>query len=458
LRLSKKVKSLIVIGVIVVILFSAFAFLPQGSKDKGNIVPSNGTSTSSPSPSTASTTTAPNQDPDNPFSQWIKDMGFSALTTQNFHGIISSAQTLDSTVWRSVAETAWAYFGPTLGVNELTGLPYASSTDFPYFTDWDLGAYIQAIIDAENIGLIGRDGTWGADHRLDMVITFLETRNLTSNGVPYQWYQSATGLPDVEHSLNDGNVADSGNLLVSLKNCELAHPELKARIDNVVMNVTDYSSMVPAIAHAVGSNRIYDYYVASGFAAFDEFWPRISDVPDKILSNILAGNSTIVNKERDGKVTLPASKLSCEPLLLSIFDLPHADPRLVDLTYKVYLAHEEYYTFTGVFRAFSEGNSPPTTFAYEWVILPDGQTWLVLDESNTNLPISPIVYTKVAMSFLALYNTTYAKNMCIYLENSLDTERYLDGVDETGQEVTSYGSNTNGLVLSAAKYALAKYP
>ena len=68
---------------------------------------------------------------------------------------------------------------------------------YPYFTDWDLGVYIQAIIDANQLGIISNSGTWGADARFNDIIDFLQTRQLSSNGLPYAWYQSANGNPYV---------------------------------------------------------------------------------------------------------------------------------------------------------------------------------------------------------------------------------------------------------------------
>ena len=61
------------------------------------------------------------------------------------------------------------------------------------FTDWDLGVYIQAVIDAQKLGLIGNDGAWDFSARIDKVLTFLENRplNTTRLSVPvlrcYNW-------------------------------------------------------------------------------------------------------------------------------------------------------------------------------------------------------------------------------------------------------------------------------
>ncbi len=70
--------------------------------------------------------------------------------------------------------------------------------------------------------------------------------------------------------------------------------------------------------------------------------------------------------------------------------------------HQVYLAHEAYFNATGVYRAFSEGASLSDHWTYEWVVLPDNRTWVILDETNQPFDISPIIYTKVAMGFLAI--------------------------------------------------------
>ena len=52
------------------------------------------------------------------------------------------------TGWVELAEEAWEYFQPGKGVDAMTGLSHAGLY-WPYFTDWDLGLYIQAKIDVE---------------------------------------------------------------------------------------------------------------------------------------------------------------------------------------------------------------------------------------------------------------------------------------------------------------------
>jgi len=299
--------------------------------------------------------------------------------------------------------------------------------------------------------------------RLDQVLTFLETRPLTNQSLPYWWYQSFDGNYSDSMSsaiqYNNGNVADAGNLLIALKNAELYNSSLTPRINQVVNVITNYTLEFSTISTLSNSVNIYDYYVASGFAYF---WPQFSSVATKILNNII----TAQNVNTYG-VSLPAAKLTWTPLFLSIVDLIQPDQRLFSLTRQVYLAHEAYYNTTGQYRAFNEGTVNSGNFVWEWVVLPNGTTWAVLGENGLkyNFSDAPVIYCDTAFGFLALYNTTYARNLCIYLENALrynvlEPSRmgYYDGVQENGTLLTSITNNENGMILSAARYSINANP
>ena len=348
--------------------------------------------------------------------------------------------------WRGLAENAWEYFQPAKGVDATTGL-HCSCIDWPYFTDWDLGLYIQTIIDAEKLGILNRDGVWGADARLEKVLTFLEGRELTVDGLPCWWYESRTG-----RRWGDGSphVADSGKLLVALQNLKLCRPDLAGRINYVVYEKTNYTSMWKAVDKMAGSTGIYQYYVASGFAGF---WPeRFSSVAEAILNNIV-----LAPKVETYGVELPVSKISCDPLFHSVFELK-PEARLQELGMQVYLAHEARYNATGEYVAFSEGNTDlnDPSYAYEWVVLPDGRTWVIKNHMGSDVQMAEIIYFKVAVGFLATYNTEFAQKIVEYLMSHISkpTSGYMDGVDENGRLVTRVTDKTNGLIISAARYAI----
>ncbi len=455
-RFSRKAKSLVVIAIICVMLVSIFAFLPKQNVSKA-IIPQ--TIDNSPSPS--ATPQKINNNKNNISTPIIGLPNFNPLPTDTPTpkppGLLASAQTINSSVWQAVAANAWAYFQPGGGVDSTTGLPCSSG---PVFTDWDLGAYIQAVIDAQKIGLIDTGGPWGSYARLDKVVTFLENRQLNANNYPYQFY-CTNGLVDYPDSYQANETVDTvdiGRLFVALNNVRNYDSNLTSGINNFVYNVYDnrsnFAALLPSIkSDVLTSTSIYSYYCSSGFASF---WPNnLPNVQSTILNNIYsAGNGNVTAL---GNVSLPKAAITGDPLFCSIFELNNTDPRLMTLANQVYLASAAYYNVTGHYRAFSEGPTFSGTWEWEWIVTPDGQTW-ILDSSNSNS--IPIAYTKIALSFLAIYNTSYSLNMSIFLENILPnpTSGYWEGVDDAGNPLLSVGDLTNSLILDASLYAIQNNP
>jgi hypothetical protein len=460
-RKSKKAKSLVVAAIVLGILISVFTFLPRGnqaSSDKQNIV------IASPTPDPTNNT----QNSGSPTEGPTKTPKPSALVTPTLTpkpkppGMIESAQTMNSTIWQKIAETAWKYFSPGFGLDVKTGLPW-TSTGSPYITDWDIGVYIQAVIDASKLNLTQPTGEWGFNSRIDKVLEFLETRELNNVSYPFWFYQATDAK--VWHQNSDQatepvDVVDTGRLFVALNNLRNYDSNFTARVNNFVYNQqgnrSNYAAVVPSlVSEGITSTSIYSYIICSGFASF---WPStLGNVPTKILDNIYSpanGNVTI------NGVGVPKSAITTDVLLTAVFDINTTDSRLKTLMNLVYQAHEAYYTQTGKFRAFAEGPQLSSDWQWEWVVLPDGRYWAALDGNFEGIGVPPMIYTKVAIGFLALYNTTFSRNLCIYLEriNSEPTAGFLVGVDEHGKALNGFNSLTNSLILGAALYATQNNP
>ena len=356
----------------------------------------------------------------------------------------------DRAYWTGLVNNAWKYFQPGVGLDSTTGLQSAS-LGFPYLTDWDLGIYIQSIIAVNQLGILSASGTWGADARFTKVLAFLQTRQLTSSGVPYAWYHSDSGNPN---GTEVQNAADTGQLLVALNNLKVFRPDLADQINTIVYNRTNYEPLEKAVDGLTNSKNLYDYYVASGFAGF---WPsRFSTLATSILNNIVSAPTVSTYG-----VTLPSAKLTGEPLLLSVFNLP-ANTKLNALADQVYAAHEARYTATGKYTAFSEGNTglDNPSYVYEWVVKDDGSTWTIEDVSQVKVNISPIIYYKIAIGLLAIHNTAFTQNMASYIASKLPTPTngYSDGIDENGRVDTATIDKTNGMIIEAALYAINNLP
>jgi hypothetical protein len=173
------------------------------------------------------------------------------------------------------------------------------------------------------------------------------------------------------------------------------------------------------------------------------------------MNNIFSAANVTVNG-----VSLPAAAISGDPLLCSVFELNNNDSKLMALTNQFYLAHQAYYNATNQYRAFSEGPSLAQVWQYEWVVLPDNRSWIILNGTAQVLNLIPLIYSKVAISFLAIYNSSFARGISVYVEDAIPTplDGYCEGVDETGAVFDGVGLNTNGLILGAASYAVFNSP
>ena len=210
--------------------------------------------------------------------------------------------------------------------------------------------------------------------------------------------------------------ADTGELLVALNNLRVFSPNLAETINYIVYNRTNYTRLQQNVDDLTYSRNIYDYYIANGFAGF---WPsRFSTLATTILNNIVSATTVSTYN-----VILPISKLTWEPLLLSIFNLPN-NTKLNGLAKQVYLAHEARYKATDKFVAYSEGNTglDNPDYIYEWVVMEDSSTWAI-DNGMYKIGITPIIYFKSAVGMLAIYNTSFTKSMASYVESHLPIQQ-----------------------------------
>ena len=449
-KLGKRGKVILGATLAIAILVSCFAFYPRENNTVPDIPhPSTTEPDAAPiSNSTVTPTATPNPSPN--IIEQIIDTIADAVTDDSYM-IVKNSQNINSTTWEKIAAYAWNYFEKQ--VDPETGLP-GSSGEFSAFTDWDLGVYIQAIIDAQTIGIIDKNGTSGSTTRTEKVLTFLETRDLNeTTHYPY-WFYTSEGENYEENSDNAPwvDVVDTGRLFVALNNLKNFDTNLETRIDNFVYNVygnrSNYAFLVPGIkAECQSSNSIYTYFYASGFASF---WPQeMANAPETVLENILSSQTIPY-----GNITLHKGRILTEPLFGALFDL-NSPEKIETLVQEVYSAHETFYNQTGVYRAFGEGPSFGD-WIYEWVVYGD-RMWVIKTVDQTTIEMTPVTFIKTAFCFLALNNTAFSKNMVMHLEEAFPVSYfgYHNGIDESGKKLPGGISiHTNGLILGAAKYAI----
>ncbi|MEM2292416.1 MAG: DUF3131 domain-containing protein [Nitrososphaerota archaeon] len=358
--------------------------------------------------------------------------------------------------WIEWAKTAWSYYDPGTGVDPNTGILRASYR-WSFLTDWDLGGYIISIIKAELMGILPKTDEWGADDRIEKVLKFLETRPISSYGVPYRLYSSSSGKPEGKDVTN---VSDAGRLLIALSLLKKYRPDLAKRIDNIVARngYEILANRTDAWRTTVG---FYKYYVAHGFKffGFDKAYP----VQDALREFRKIKNSPHVNVFG---IDLPATEVTSEPMLHMAFEIG-VDEDYMEYLRRVYSVQEARYYTTRKLTAWSEGNTglQDPTYVYQWIVTPRGDTWKI-----TPKDINPIIFTKVAFGLHALFNTSYTKLLVDHVlrkelerRNSLPfilflpAKGFIEGVDESDRIVGDIVDKTQTIIIEAAYYALKKH-
>jgi hypothetical protein len=352
------------------------------------------------------------------------------------------AANISSSQWLAWASKGWRYFQPGVGVDQNTGLSSAGY-GYHYFTEWDLGTYIFAILDAEQLGIVPVSGTWGSTYRFNKIMDFISLRQLTSNNVAYLWYDATTGSPAFS---GETNAADLGFLLNAMYHLKQQHPEYGSTIDRIFApggreNIAYFASN----PNLWGGSNVYVWLTAHGFKFFGyDTYPGVANAL-RILQNILTGPQVSTYG-----ISLPKADLTSEPLLLAAFTLP-AETGFAGLLLNVALAQQNRKLATGKFTGFSEGNAE-NLYTYEWIVQSNGATW------STVPAVTPVAYIKVAFGFYALYGLQYYKDLLNFVNASFTgydyAYGYWDGVNESGNVQGTLIDRTQGILLAAARYAV----
>ncbi|MEZ0346417.1 MAG: DUF3131 domain-containing protein [Infirmifilum sp.] len=361
--------------------------------------------------------------------------------------ILSPPETPDKAVaepvvdWLSIAKAAWNYFQPYYGLSS-RGVNYATPS-WHYVTDWDLGCYISAIIDAEDIGILPRDGFLGADDRIRRVLNFLAARPLHPSGVPYWGYNSDTFEP---YNAAPSTPSDAGRLLIALYRLKQHRPDLAAQIDYVVERngFSRFATSVPA-------NGFYAYYYAHGY----HLWGY--DTPQVLAALSLPRQFGAMKKINAYGVELPYTEVTMEPILLAAFEL-NPPPEFFEWAQRAYKAQENRYLATGKPTAFTEGAlKVAPNYIYEWIVdIYSGDTFTVWSPPLGKLSRVPIVFAKAALGMHAIWNTNYTAFLAKYVLKAETPNGFYEGVDENGNIEYFVTDKTNAMIVNAARYAIKK--
>jgi len=396
----------------------------------------------------------------------------SALIVPAFEGVertfLITQQAPQSGIWVERARIAWKYFAVGRGVIESTGL-HQGTKWWHYFTEWDLGNHVLAIIAADKLGII-TDPVWTADYRIGKILTFLEERELNddpSYPVPYLVYDAYNGLPgwrtDSSIAKKATNPSDTGRLLIALKKLKEYKPSLATRIDNIVSR-NGYGYV--AEQNAEWGEGFYRYYVAQGFAAFGSNTPPVQaslNEMNRLDQEVNNGNYIDVYGEQ-----LPIAWITTEPFVLGLLDL-NLDGIFKKYGQRVYNALERRYVDKGRFQAWSEGQyddyeGTGARYLYEWVVAHNNGIWLIMQQGTPGpINIPPVIYAKTALALDALYRTRYTSDMVNYLLSvpgmiAPGDWGFTEGASENGrllEEIITAG--TNSIIIESALHVLTSY-
>lgn len=370
-----------------------------------------------------------------------------------------ASETYSSSDWLNWAQVAWQYFQPGVNVNPATGLDRATAS-WNCFTDWDVGTYIYATIFARRLNLIS-DGTttgdWQFSDRVNKVLTFLQNRPLYGSR-PYMAYDWSTGkaCSDTGSALSD--TADQGRMLSALHALMVFNPSYSSQVEAIYAR----SQAAYATLSTQPGTGYYDYLFAEGYAAFGYDESRVF----KAIDNYNGPYITVYDYQ------LPQVKTGAEPLNHVIFESEYAvhppSPNFLDFAKRVSLAQSGRFASTGLLTAWTEGSYRNPDYIYEWIIV-HTEAWQTWTLTNANASIvykaTPLAYTKVAFSYLAMFGETPYTLALMKAATPLASSRgFGEGTYEDGRSAVDlwgsdsggfYTDKTNYFVLAAAVYALS---
>ena len=301
--------------------------------------------------------------------------------------------------WFGWAQTSWKYFQPGVGVSSETGLCFTSS-DSRTFTDRDVGMYLSAVISAQRLGLLSKNDSWGSDFRIEKILTFLETRPITSDRLPYAQYNSQNGNISNDAHNQTASAADFGFLLLALDDLENFRPDLAHRVGIIV---TRYNTEKYAQSDYFAADNYYPFYLAQGYQTFGFSTPKLKDLKVINTSNISSESTAqIWNK--------------IEPLMLAILK-DKTDNSQKTLADNIFSAQEQNADYN--------------------------------QNSETSLQL-----TEMAFTYHAIYDNAFTQGM-INQATQLATEK---GYLKNATENKTPTEETNAIILQAAYYATFSKP
>lgn len=366
----------------------------------------------------------------------------------------------DSDALMQDARAAWAYFEKL--TNRNTGLCTASNdfsagtgSRYDRVTMWDIGSHINALIAANDLGLLPKKDFQKQTTR---ILNRIVGRNIAGLNLPPEEINVTTG-----RSTRNFNASDTCRLLASLANLA-DHPMADAALVNKVVLGWDIKDVIrDGRLHAIFGKKFvpadrsqYAHYSVVGLRR----WGLTAASP---YDDFKDTNSTDDKLQFLENLQL-LGPFGTEPLLLDALDNGHS-PSVDYLTDVLFTALLTEYSKSGRILCPSETPLPrPPWFIYQgYQIGDDAQPWKIGAVENVNAEATVVADKHLAIScksaylWAAVLDHPFAERLLHTVrEKARDKVGFASCIFvDTGKASTDYSDiNTNGIILQSIAYRL----
>ncbi len=364
---------------------------------------------------------------------------------------------------RRWAGIAWRYFENNY--QKSTGLVNAIDRT-PSTTLWDAGSYLMALISANRLGIIDSSVF---HRRVSKALTALAHLPLVDSTAPNLVYNTVNGGMIEENNTpapegTGWSAVDVARLFVPFTIIVWNHPRHAEEVKDVIRRwafdvlVRD-GLLYGASVNANGSVELmqegrlgYEEYAARAFSLVGINAFRALRVDDFLDFQEFRGvNVPVDNRGPDASVR--HGHLVSEPAILTGIEFGY-DPVWRELAFRIYLAQERRWNFTGLLTAVAEDviDEPPQV-VYNTVTA-NGRMWSCIDGRGDDVPQFKSLSTKAAFGWHMLFTTYYTDTLMTRVHALNDSTRgWYSGIYETsGRTNATITCATNAMVLEALCY------
>jgi Protein of unknown function (DUF3131) len=361
------------------------------------------------------------------------------------------------------AKVAWQYF--KVNYHEQTGM--VNSVDgYSSATMWDTASYLNALISAHRLGLVGKKEF---DERVSKLLVSLSKIALFDGALPNKAYNTAT-LQMVNYKnepVSNGigwSAIDIGRVLVPLNIISWNYSAHTQEVRKVLAHwkldrLLDKGVLIGAAMGKDGKIKLlqegrlgYEEYAAKSFLllGYDAF--EAMKYTDHIAYMNMYGTQ-IATDDRTVEKLGAHNYVVSEPYILDGLEYGW-DRNSAELAWRVFHVQEERSKSIGKLVAVSEDNIDQAPYFVYNTVFTDGKAWNAITDDGKDASAFKSLSTKAAFGWNALYGTTYSQSLVRAVKSLNDPKRgWYSGVYDTSNRPNrAITANTNAIILESLCY------